>query len=138
MNRRKYLAAVAGIGGVALAGCSEEEETTSASSDDNGGDNGGDNGNGGGNQGLVIEDHELVQDEFTMQIEGTLLNDTGEEQSYIEGNATVYNEDDVRVDELFANTTELAQGERWAFEVLITADAEDVDRYELEASTSAV
>lgn len=130
MNRRKFILGTATVASVALAGCGEEE-TTTAESDGSGDDDNGDS------EGLVIEEHELVEDDFLLEIEGVLLNDTGEEQSYVEVKSTVYDEDDVRINDLFTNTTDLSNGERWRFEIPVTEDAEDVARYELEASTSA-
>jgi len=127
-NRREFLTGVATVGTIAIAGCSGDGEETTVE---------GDNGGNGGGEGLVIEDHELVEDDFTVQIEGILLNDTGEEQSYVEVKSTVFDEDGVRIDDLFTNTTDLPDGERWAFEVPVLVDAEDVADYELEASTSA-
>jgi len=130
MERRRFIIGIGTVSTIALAGCSEEE-TTEASSDDGGDDGNDDDG------GLVIEEHELVEDDFSVQIEGILLNDTGEEQSYVEVKSSVYDEDDVRIDDFFTNTTDLPQGEKWRFEIPVTVDAEEVDRYELEASTSA-
>lgn len=130
MYRRNFLIGTGATVTTLLAGCTGEESTTVES--DNGDDS-----DDGDNGGLVIEEHELVEDDFTTQIEGVLLNDTGDEQSYVEVRSTIYDEDDVRIDEFFANTTDLSAGERWRFEVLVTVDAEEIDRYELEASTSA-
>lgn len=138
MNRRKFIVGTASVVSVALAGCvgDEDEETTTTGSDADGDDDSGDADAGTG-EGLVIEEHELVEDDFTVQIGGILLNDTGEEQSYVEVKSTVYDEDDVRIDDFFTNTTDLPDGEQWRFEIPVLEDAEDVDRYELEASTSA-
>jgi len=128
MDRRKFIASVGTVGTVAIAGCSGEETTTSSSGDTESSDD---------SEGLVIEEHELVDEDFITQIEGVLRNDTGEEQSYIEVKSTVYDEDDVRINSFFTNTTDVPNGERWRFEIPVTEDAEDVERYELEASTSA-
>jgi len=127
-NRRRFLSGVVTIGAVAIAGCAGDDEETTVE---------GNNGENGGGEGLVIEEHELVEDDFSVQIEGILLNDTGEEQSYIEVKSTVYDEDGVRIDDFFTNTTDVPDGERWRFEVAVLEDAEDVEDYELEASTSA-
>jgi len=126
-NRREFLTGVATVGTITIAGCAGDDEETTVE---------GENGGNGGGEGLVIEEHELVEDDFSVQIEGILLNDTGEEQSYIEIRSTVYDEDGVRIDDFFTNTTDVPDGERWRFEVAVLEDAEDVADYELEASTS--
>jgi len=84
---------------------------------------------------LVFEEHEFVVEEYSTRIEGIVRNDTGVEQSYVEVTATFYNEDNVRIGDSYTNTTDLPDGARWKFDIRVTTDAEDVDRYKVEATT---
>lgn len=54
---------------------------------------------------------------------------------YIEVKAQFYDEDDVRIDEWFANATDVEDGERAELTSSTTEDEKPAD-YELEASTS--
>lgn len=114
-NRRRFLIGSAAVLTTGLAGCTDDEST-----DDE----------------LVIEEDELVEDTFSTYIEGVIRNETGEEQSYVEVKSSVYDEDDVRIDDFFTNTTDLPDGAEWQFEIHVSADAAEIDSYELEASTS--
>ncbi|MCH7659831.1 MAG: hypothetical protein IH933_04385 [Euryarchaeota archaeon] len=157
MQRRQYLIGV-GVGATAvLAGCtgSDDEEDP----EENGGEESEDedeetNGEEEGDEevdaeealededtestveGLEILEHELVEDEFSVSIEGVVANNTGDELGYVEVGAVLYNADGQRIGDSFTNTTDLPDGEEWAFEILTTEDAEDVDDYTIAVTDS--
>jgi hypothetical protein len=80
---------------------------------------------------------ELVEDDFSTQVEGVVLNDTGEELSYVEVGVTFYDDEGRRIDDFFTNTTDLADGEEWVFEVMTTADPDDIDDYTIVVTDEA-
>lgn len=87
-------------------------------------------------EGLEILEHELVEDEFSAQIEGVVANNTGDELGYVEVGVVLYNADDQRIGDSFTNTTDLPDGEEWVFEVLLTEDAEDIEDYTIAVTDS--
>jgi len=125
MNRRTFIAVSGASATLALAGCSGNSD----SGDDGTGDE----------SGLVFGEHELVEGDLGTSIEGTLRNETGSEQSYVEVRARLYDADDARLgDTILSNTTNLADGATWRFEISIIQNSEEVDRYELEAGTETI
>jgi cobalamin biosynthesis protein CobT len=87
--------------------------------------------------GLEILEHELVEEEFSVAVEGVVANNTGDELGYVEVGVVAYNDEGQRIDDSFTNTTDLPDGEEWAFEVLLTEDAEDIDEYSIAVTDSA-
>lgn len=87
-------------------------------------------------EGLEILEHELVEDEFSVSVEGVVANNTGDELSYVEVGAVFYNADGQRVGDSFTNTTDLPDGQEWVFEILTTEDAEDIDDYSIAVTDS--
>lgn len=87
-------------------------------------------------EGLEILEHELVEDEFSVSVEGVVANDTGDELGYVEVGAVFYNADGQRIGDSFTNTTDLPDGEEWVFEILTTEDAEDIDDYSIAVTDS--
>jgi hypothetical protein len=86
--------------------------------------------------GLEILEHELVEEEFSVAVEGVVANNTGDELGYVEVGVVAYNAEGQRIDDSFTNTTDLPDGEEWAFEVLLTEDAEDIDEYSIAVTDS--
>lgn len=127
MNRRTFITAVgASLGTTALAGCTESESGTV----DDDGDN--------GDAAVTVHDHELTTDATGWaKIEGEAENTSGEEQSYIEIRARLFDADGTRIDDWFDNITDVPDGQRFTFEIVTTTDYENVDDYELEWSLGA-
>lgn len=88
-------------------------------------------------EGLELLEHELVSDDFSAQVEGVVANETGEELDYVEVGVVLYNEEGQRIGDSFTNTTDLPDGQEWAFEVLLTEDADDIDEYDIAVTDSA-
>lgn len=88
-------------------------------------------------EGLEILEHDLVEDDFSVQVEGVVANNTGDELDYVEVGVVLYNADDQRIGDSFTNTTDLPDGQEWVFEVLLTEDAEDIDHYTIAVTDSA-
>ncbi|MFC6906249.1 FxLYD domain-containing protein [Halalkalicoccus tibetensis] len=167
MQRRKFLLTTGAATTALLAGCTgDDEEEDDADLDDaeaeaaededgNGGDEE-EEGDGGDEEddidpeealededtestveGLELVEHELVSDEFSAQVEGVVANETGEELGYVEVGVVLYNEEEQRIGDSFTNTTDLPDGQEWAFEVLLTEDADDIDDYDITVTDSA-
>lgn len=88
-------------------------------------------------EGLELLEHELVSDDFSAQVEGVVANNTGDELDYVEVGVVLYNEEGQRIGDSFTNTTDLPDGQEWAFEVLLTEDADDIDDYDIAVTDSA-
>lgn len=97
-------------------------------------------------EGLTVaeSDMSVSEDEYgdvQIEIEGLVDNETGEDQSYVEVIATIYNEDgDVLGDE-FTNVTDLRDGETWSFNFEyfgqeVRDRADEVDDHEIFVTTS--
>ena len=78
-------------------------------------------------EGLAVTDHELVEDELSATVEGIVANETGEDVGPVEVGAVFYDADGEVVDESVTSTSELADGEEWAFGMMSVAD--DVANY---------
>lgn len=117
--------------------------------DDDDGDGGGDGGDdddgddGDDGDGAVVEqdglrvvEHELVAGDLFATVEGVLVNETGSELGYVEVSATFYDADGNRIGQSFANTTDLAAGEQWAFTIQSAQEPGSIANYELEVSDS--
>lgn len=63
---------------------------------------------------LANSNMEVQGDELT--VEGEVENNTGEEQSYVEVVATIYDEDGNVLGDQWTNVTDLRDGETWAFD----------------------
>lgn len=103
---------------------------------DDGGEGGGEDAEqqaGAESDGLQIQEHELVTDDlFGATVEGTVVNNTGETADFVEVTVRAYDEEGVRIETGSDITTDLADGEAWAFQVHLTSDAEEIDDYEIE------
>jgi len=88
--------------------------------------------------GLELLEHELYEDDFSGGVEGVVVNNTGEELSYVEVGVVFYNEDEQRVDDSFTNTTDLPDGEEWVFDVMMLGtEPDEVADYSIAVSDSA-
>ena len=87
------------------------------------------------NQGLVIEEHEYSEDEFSGSVEGIVENTTDEQKDYVEVRVRAYDADGNQLDNYLDNTTDLQAGGTWAFEVMIL-DYEDMEEYDIQVSDS--
>lgn len=85
----------------------------------------------------ILEDELNVGDYGTVSVVGKFKNTSGKEQSYIQVSAKFFNGKDERVGEGMDNATDVPDGQVVNFEILTMAKAEEIDHYELEASTSA-
>lgn len=87
-------------------------------------------------EGLEITEHELVEGDFGVSVEGVVINDTGRTLEYVEVGVVLYNADGQRIGNSFTNTTDLPDGEEWAVEVLLAEDAEDIEEYTIAVTDS--
>lgn len=108
----------------------DESEGSDAEQESGDGD-GGDDGDTLEADGLEITEHELVEDDFSVSVEGVLGNNSGETVDYVEVGATFYDEEGRRVEDNYTNTTDLEDGEEWLFEILTTLDADEFEEYEI-------
>lgn len=83
-------------------------------------------------EGLEISEHELYTEEFEAGVEGVVVNNTGDELGYVEVGVVFYNSDGQRIDDSFTNTSDLPDGEEWAFDVMFLGDdPDDIDDYSI-------
>lgn len=161
MRRRKVLLGTGVVWSTIIAGCaddvaSDEEDgngdegddtgtddaTDGENGDDSGADDDGEGGEGGLEdeetiEGLAIVEHELVEEEYAVSVTGVVANDTGEELGSVEVSAVFYDADGERIDDSVTKTADLADGEEWAFEMMVVGDPEEIDDYTI-AITGAV
>lgn len=138
VSRRRYLATVsAAVGGVALAGCSDDEGDAGAGgADGDGGDGDGGSGDGNGSPDVEILDHEFYQEQFQSGVRGTARNNTDRELGYVEAEAVFLDENGTQIGDGIDNVTDLAAGREWEFECMyLDDDPERIDSYEIEVST---
>ncbi|MDJ1433539.1 FxLYD domain-containing protein [Halostagnicola sp. A-GB9-2] len=67
--------------------------------------------------GLTLADSTMEVRDDELVVEGEIENETGEEQSYVEIVAKVYDEDGVALGDEWTNVTDLRADETWAFDV---------------------
>lgn len=68
---------------------------------------------------------------FAVKIQGTLVNNTDKDRSYIQVSYNLYDADGAQVGTALANTNNLKAGGVWKFEALGTAEPEQVASWEL-------
>ena len=66
---------------------------------------------------LVLEESEMRTTEDEVEIEGIIANETGDEVSYIEVIALIYDENCVVLGDEWTNETDVPAGESWAFDM---------------------
>jgi len=128
-----FIILVTALGGVSLIGDfieSGETETSPSTGDEEAEPSADD---------LKILEHEFAWTDYgNPVVQGTAQNVSGKEMSYVSISVNFYDEDGVRIDRSFANTSDLADGEKWAFEVmstLIGEKVEEIDSYEINVDT---
>lgn len=157
--KRRRFAQITAIGLLGAAGCTgSEDDGDSANADVSDDDSDGSDAESGGNEDqssddaeeteeaqeeeedtpdVTILEHELVKTELDdAHVEGKVENTSGEEQSYIGLEAKFFNADDERIGDGMTNATDVDADTVVNFEIISTVDYEEVDSYELEASTS--
>ena len=159
MDRRTYLVGLSTVCAVTLAGCAdevddEEEPAEDEPADDDEEEPAEDEPADDDEEepaeaeegedvtevdGLVINEHEYVppEDDFgSPTVEGIVENTRDEDLDYVEVRVRVYDEDGNQLDNYLTNTTDLAAGGTWAFEVMILDDDEDIDDYDIQVNDS--
>ena len=89
------------------------------------------------NAGLVINEHEYTEDEFSGYVEGIVENTTDSVKDYVQVQVRAYDADGNQLDSYLDNTTDLQAGGTWAFEVMII-DYEDMEEYDIGVTDSAL
>lgn len=163
MERRTFLS-VFGAGTIAsVAGCTSEDsdpedrETGTTDSDDGdsgGGDSDGDSADDSGDtddsqtgtadgdgseneQQVEILTHEWYEEDFSAGVRGELENVSDETLSYVEISAYFLDSEGRQVGDSLANTSDLAPGRVWAFDIMfLGSDSGQVENYELETEVS--
>ncbi|MDG5759983.1 FxLYD domain-containing protein [Natronococcus sp. A-GB1] len=69
-------------------------------------------------EGLVIEEHELVEDDLSGSVEGLIVNESGEDVRSVRVGIVFHDADGERIDEATTSTSELADEEEWSFSVM--------------------
>ncbi|ELY60159.1 hypothetical protein C491_02635 [Natronococcus amylolyticus DSM 10524] len=69
-------------------------------------------------EGLVIEEHELVEDDLSGSVEGLVVNESGEDVRSVRVGIVFHDADGERIDEATTSTSELADEEEWSFSVM--------------------
>lgn len=142
MHRRKFVCATSTVlMSVSLAGCADEDDEPV---DEDTGEIEGDqpeeesNGEQEDTDGLEIVEHELVEEEFSVEVQGIVRNNGDDVESYVQVDVIFYDSDGTRIDNGISNTSDLTPDEDWAFSVLTTEDADDIDEYDISVTDSAV
>lgn len=142
MQRRTFIATTASTAtALALAGCVGEEEDNSDNATGNGGGNnssGNGNDNGSDGSGVDLLEHEMSYDStLGPTVTGRVVNNTGEEQSYIEVQARFFDSEDTRIGEGLWNATDVPDGQELQFECTAMTDQEPAS-YEVETGTGGL
>lgn len=89
------------------------------------------------NAGLVIQEHEVVEEEYSTAVEGIVENTTDEVKDYVQVQVRAYDADGNQLDSYMDNTSDLQAGGTWAFSVPIL-DAEEMEEYDIAVTDSAL
>lgn len=91
-------------------------------------------------EGLEVVDSDIQVGERDLDVTGEIINDTGDEASYIQAIATLFDEDGVVLGDARTNVSGVPDGETWAFDM--SWNGRDriprVDDYELHVTDSTV
>lgn len=118
--------------GDSVAEADEESQSEDAGSDSGDGESDSDSDT---QQDVTIVSEELQETALGWEVVVVVENTSGEMQDYIEVKAEFYDENNTRIDEWFANATDVEDGERVELTITTTEDEKPAD-YDLEASTS--
>lgn len=69
-------------------------------------------------EGLALEEHELDDDDLSASVEGTVVNESGEDVRSVRVGIVFYDADGERIDDATTSTSELADEEEWTFSVM--------------------
>lgn len=132
---------IIGIGGsIAVAGCTgdSEEETEYEEGDvpeDDEEESEEEQNEDPSEEDIEIVEHEYVveEDEYfeEVYVEGVVRNNADVMADYVQVTVRVYDSDGNQLDSYIDNTSDLAGGGTWSFEVMILDDSEDVDDYDI-------
>lgn len=87
---------------------------------------------------LELLEHEWYEEEFSAGVEGTVVNNSDSEVSYVGVQVKFVNDEGTRIGESLDNTTELGGGTKWAFDAMFTGtEPEKVSDYNIEVSDSS-
>lgn len=89
------------------------------------------------NAGLVIQEHEYTEDDYSGYVEGIVENTTDESKDYVQVQVRGYDADGNQLDSYMDNTSNLQAGGTWAFEVPIL-DYEEMEEYDIAVTDSAL
>ena len=89
------------------------------------------------NAGLVIREHEVVEGDYDVAVEGIVENTTDEVKDYVEVQVRAYDADGNQLDSYLDNTTNLQAGGTWKFSVSIL-DYEEMEEYDIAVTDSAL
>lgn len=152
MNRRTYATTIVSLtAGSLLAGCTGSDEGDTAGGTNNDNDDSDSDDSDADTEtaepepeteetpDVTILDHELITTDLDYaEVAGTVQNTSGDEQSYVAVEAKFFDADDTRIGDSVWNAQDVADDQKVKFEtVLSTTEAADVERYEIEAATSA-
>ena len=88
------------------------------------------------NAGLVIQEHEYTEDDYSGYVEGIIENTTDESKDYVQVQVRGYDADGNQLDSYMDNTSNLQAGGTWAFEVP-NLDYEEMEEYDIAVTDSA-
>ena len=144
-NRRKFVCATSTVLlSVSIAGCADdgdepEDEDTGEIEEgqEEGQEEEQEEEQEEGANGLEIVEHELVEEEFSVEVEGIVRNNGSDVESYVQVDVVFYDDEGTRIDNGMSNTSDLAPDEDWAFSVLTTEEADDINEYDISVTDSA-
>lgn len=82
---------------------------------------------------VEILSHQWFEEEYSAGVKGTAKNVSDETLDYVEVSVVFLDDDGAQLDSNFTNTTDLAAGRKWKFEVQYFGDANEVSNYEISA-----
>lgn len=146
MRRRNFIATIGATSTLAIAGCSSQEsERQEGSADGSSGESSSDDGSAGNSGGsseqeqlVELVNHEFYNEgQFSIGVEGTLENVSGEELSYVAVNVYFLDSEGTQIGEGLDNTNDLAAGRTWEFDATYLDDEGDrIENYEIETEVS--
>lgn len=134
MDRRKFMLSGGAVLTTTIAGCSggsSDDDYESGSGDDGG------NGDDGDEELAEITEHSFHEEQGDYSddvwVEGTVVNNDDDLLDYVEVSVRAFNEDGQQIDSFMTNTSDLAGGAEWPFEVEMgyAVDYGEVDEYEI-------
>lgn len=88
-------------------------------------------------QQVEVLTHEWYEEEYSAGVQGEIENVSGETLSYVEVSVYFLDSEGRQIGDSLANTSDLAPGRVWAFDVMyLGSDADQVENYEIETDVS--